>query len=61
MSMLQEVRDSSFDLLSIFGPGNEGFSLRDCLAKKKKLVFRVLLEVRLGESRNLLMEDWFFA
>ena len=36
VSMLQEVKDSSYlVLLSIFGPGKEGFSLRACLAKKK--------------------------
>ena len=36
VSMLQEVRDSSYlDLLSIFGPRKEGFPLRACLAKKK--------------------------
>ena len=46
MSTLQEVRDSSYlVLLSIFGPGKEGFLLRACLAKKKKQVFQVLLDV----------------
>ena len=46
VSTLQEVRDSSYlGLLSIFGPGKEGFSLRVYLAKKKKWGFQVLLDV----------------
>ena len=42
---LLKVRDSSYlGLLSTFGPGKEGFSLRVCFAKKK-LDFLVLLNV----------------
>ena len=44
VSMLQEVRDSSYlGLLSIFGPGIEGFSFKG-LFGKEKLDFRVLLD-----------------
>ena len=50
MPTLQEVRDFSYlGLLSIFGPGKEGFSFKG-LFGEEKLGFRVLLDVssRLG-------------
>ena len=45
VSTLQEVRDFSYlVLLSISGPGKEGFSFKD-LFSEEKLDFRVLLDV----------------
>ena len=59
-----DVRNSSYlVLLSIFGPGKEGFSFKD-LFGEEKLDFWVLLDVSLhrrsvclGEGVNLLRED----
>ena len=62
---LLEVRDSSYlGILSIFGPGKEGFSFKGLLGEEK-LDFRVMLdvslhrqtEVRLGKGVNLPTED----
>ena len=68
--MCLEVRDSSYlGLLSIFGLGKEGFSVKGLFGEEKKLDFLVLhsvssprkTEVRLGEGENIYTKDWCYA
>ena len=52
VSKLKEVGDSSYlGLLSIFGPGKEGFSFKGMFSKEK-LDFRVLFDVSLPRQRH---------
>ena len=67
--MRLEVRDSSYlGLLSTFGPGKEGFSVKGLFCGEK-LHFRFLLSVsstkgtlvRLREGENINTEDYCYA